>query len=216
MEKIRILIADDQRLFAESLQTVVETKASDIEVIGLAADGKEACTLVEKLRPDVVLMDVRMPAMDGVQATRRIKTEFPETKVMILTTFPDDEFVHEALGYGAIGYLLKDASADEVIAGIRTVSKGYLLIDPSIADHVKGRLSPLREQDMDRHRLKSAFGLSNRELDVLELLAQGLGNKEIQKRLFVAEQTVKNYISSIYSKLGVHHRLELIRRMHPE
>jgi len=211
--KTKVLLADDQLLFVSSLKTVLETEADDIQVVGIAHNGREAVEMVEKLQPDVILMDVRMPEMDGVEAVRAIKENRPDSPIIMLTTFDDDQYVYNAIKYGAMGYLLKNISPSELIASIRACKEGALLLDPSVA-------SKLADQAETMMRVSSDHGdqmahrridmLSNREIEILKLLAQGLGNKQISDRLFISDSTVRNHVSTIYSKLDVHSRYAAI------
>ena len=213
MDKIKVLLVDDQLLFVESLQTVLETRVDDIEVIGIARNGKEAVKMTTKKEPDVVLMDIRMPEMNGVESTKIIAEKFPEIKVLVLTTFDDDEYVIEALKNGAFGYLMKDMFPEELIVAIRVVYRGSFLTSPKLVKKIlkmvknPGNLNEdkLNEADEEIYALST---LSDRELDVLKLMARGYENRGIAERLFIAEQTVKNYVSTIYSKLGVHDRVQ--------
>jgi DNA-binding NarL/FixJ family response regulator len=195
----------------ESLKTVIEIRAPDISVVGIAHNGMEAVKLVEKYKPQIVLMDVRMPILDGVEATRVIHEKFPEVYVIMLTTFDDDTYVKKALSYGAVGYLLKDIAPSELIASLRAIKKGPVLISPSVAakllDHAYG--GGFHKNDSDRETfLKS---LSRREREILDLMAQGYDNREIASELTIAEQTVKNHVSIIYDKLGVRDRVQAIQ-----
>ncbi|TCL75279.1 LuxR family two component transcriptional regulator [Hydrogenispora ethanolica] len=216
MKRIRVLLVDDQKLFAESLRTVLETRARALEVVGVAANGREAVERVAETRPDIVLMDVRMPELNGVESTRAIKERFPATKVLMLTTFDDDEYVVEALHLGAAGYLLKDVPPAELIAAIEAVSEGGVLIAPQVASKLVEKLRQppeskppvLSEEKPAPHWLQQ---LSNREKEILQLIAAGLDNKEIAKRLYIGEQTVKNYVSIIYCKLDTHDRVQAAR-----
>ncbi len=214
MDKIKLLLVDDQTLFVESLKTVLRTRAKDMIVIGVANDGPGALEMVAGEQPDVILMDVRMPGMNGVETTRQIKEKFPLIKVLMLTTFDDDDYVVEALKLGAVGYLLKDMPPAELIKAIRAVHEGGVLISPKVAAKIVDKLvSPAgkaRNPDPELNLLVNE--LSNREKEVLRLLAQGFENKEIAIRLFIAEQTVKNHVSVIYSKLGVHDRVQASRK----
>lgn len=210
MAKIKTLLVDDQILFVESLKTVLRTTAKDIVVIGVAHDGSKAVELVAEEQPDIVLMDVQMPGMNGVEATRLIKEKYSKTRVLMLTTFDDDEYVVEALKLGAVGYLLKDMPPTELIAAVRAVYEGGVLIAPKVAAKLTSKLIC---QPTDANTIPTWLQeLSNREKEVLCLLAQGFENKEIASKLFIAEQTVKNHISIIYSKLGVHDRLQAYRK----
>jgi DNA-binding NarL/FixJ family response regulator len=214
--KHKIIIADDHVLFADSLKIVISIRARDMEVVGVAYNGAEAIDLVEKLKPDIVLMDVRMPKIDGVEATRIIRERHSSVKIMMLTTFADDKYVYEAMRNGAEAYLLKDISPDELIDSIRATLNGTILISPSVASKVisqgyaasqQGSQERAEEQATPRHFF------SERERQILKLIAEGLDNRSIAETLFLAEQTVKNRISDIYSRLGVHNRVQAIRKM---
>ena len=215
MEKIQVLLVDDQTLFVQSLRTVLETRAQDMNVVGVAYDGKKALELVEESHPDIVLMDVRMPVMSGVESTKLIKERYPETKVLMLTTFDDDQYVVEALRLGAVGYLLKDMPPSELISAVRAVHEGGVLISPKVATKLVEKLTVSSEKEKGSSNLSGANlwvnELSSREKKILQLMAQGLDNKEIAKMLFIAEQTVKNHVSVIYSKLGVRDRVQASR-----
>jgi DNA-binding NarL/FixJ family response regulator len=178
-------------------------------VVALALDGTEAIALVEAHRPDIVLMDVRMPVMSGVEATRIIHERHPEVKILVFTTFDDDEYVQSALNYGAIGYLLKNRPPIELINSIRAVKNGIMQIDPGVAE-VLLRQGAQSSQDA-RQVLALIDTLTKREKEVLHLIAQALDNKQIAEHLCVAEQTARNYIHSIYEKLGTSNRLEIVR-----
>ncbi|MDQ7839414.1 MAG: response regulator transcription factor [bacterium] len=221
-EPIRILIADDHTLMREGLQTILETQP-DLRVVGLAATGAEAVAQVQALHPDLVLMDVRMPEMDGVEAARRISEIAPQVQVLMLSAFDDDVYVIEALKAGAVGYLLKDFPSEELIKAIRTVhhSQG-ILIPPAIAARVLGDLAkggPRPEQasvaEMARSGVTTegarlAEPLTPREEDILRLVARGRSNQEIAQALYLAEGTVKNYISRIYAKLPARDRAQAV------
>jgi len=218
--KIRTVIVDDQKLFAEGLRVVLESFGrEDIEVSGIASNGREALALIEKVRPEVVLMDVRMPVMDGVEATRAVKRRWPDVKVMILTTFEDDEYVHDALRSGAIGYILKNIDPKDLVVSVKAVHSGKYLIAPSVglklfshvgADAEEGRASS--ESAAEVNWLLSRFpGLGRREAEVLFMVTRNLDNHEIASRMHIAEQTVRNYTSRIYAKLGVADRLHAIQ-----
>ena len=205
---------DDQILFVESLGRVLETLAPDIKVAGIAHDGEEAIALAERHRPHVVLMDVRMPRMDGVQAVRVLHQRFPQMLVIVLTTFDDDEYVHEALANGAIGYLLKDIPPEKLVSLIRAACEGSFLISPAVAAKV---LRPARAQrgsdsgaEGSGNTLPSLDALTRREREVLVCIAEGLSNGEIADRLFIAEPTVRNHVSAIYGKLGESCRSHLV------
>ncbi len=212
MPDIRVLIVDDQTLMRQGLQTLLEMQ-DDIRIVGQAGDGVEALAQADALKPDVVLMDVRMPRMDGVEATRQIRARLPATQVIILTTFDDDEYVFEGLRAGAMGYLLKDVSAETIADAIRRVARGEALIQPSIARKVVAeftRLGTPTNRPQLQAQPSSPDALSEREMEILRLLAQGLSNREIADKLFITEGTVKNHVSNILAKLGVRDRTQAV------
>ncbi|MFC4610619.1 response regulator [Streptomyces maoxianensis] len=204
---IRVLIADDQAMVRQGF-TVLLNAEPGIEVIGQAVDGREAVSKVAELDPDVVLMDIRMPELGGIEATRRI-TRAPgaTVKVLVLTTFDLDEYVYEALRAGASGFLLKDASASQLAEAVRVVAAGDALLSPNITRRLITEFS--RTAGAPRTPLKERVGdLTERETEVLNLIAQGLSNAEIASRLVVAEQTVKTHVSRILVKLGLRDRTQ--------
>ncbi|MDP9373181.1 MAG: response regulator transcription factor [Chloroflexota bacterium] len=203
---IRILLVDDQALFRESLGLLL-TAQPDLQVVGEAANGEEAVRQAAALRPAVVLMDLRMPVLDGVAATRRLRAEGPETQVIVLTTFDDDEYVFEALRAGAIGYLLKDVSGERLVEAVRAAARGESSLQPAVAAKVIAEFARLTDPARPR-RQPLPEPLSERELEVLRLLATGASNREIADRLFIAEGTVKNHLTSILGKLGVRDRTQ--------
>lgn len=212
MKKIRVLIVDDQMLMRQGLATLLELEP-DLEVAGQAGDGIEAVALVRELKPHVVLMDVRMPRLNGVDATRLVRAQAPETQVIILTTFDDDEYVFEGLRAGAMGYLLKDVSSEDLTDAIRRVARGEALIQPSIARKVVSEFARLGAPDKKNPAHAELLDpLSERELEILKLLAQGMSNREIAETLFITEGTTKNHISNIFSKLGVRDRTQAVLR----
>ena len=203
---IRVLIADDQQMVRQGFSVLLGAQPG-IEVIGQAVDGLDAIAKVAELVPDVVLMDIRMPELGGIEATRRITGERPEIRVLVLTTFDLDEYVYEALRAGASGFLLKDASAEQLAEAVRVVAAGDALLAPGITRRLLAEFSRLD----NRHRspLKSRVGeLTERETEVLALIAQGLSNAEIADRLVVAEQTVKTHVGRILVKLGLRDRTQ--------
>ncbi len=208
-KKIRVLLADDQRLMRDGLRTLLELE-DDLEVVGEAENGRAALDLAASLRPDVVLMDVRMPEMDGVEATRQLAASLPECRVIILTTFDDESIIFEGLRAGALGYLLKDVSGEELAAAIREVNRGGALIQPSVARKVLAEFSrlPAAPTVSPVSPVLPGDGLSERETEILKLVARGLSNKEIALRLSLTEGTVKNYVSAILQKLGVQDRTQ--------
>jgi len=209
-ELISLLLVDDQRLMRDGLRTILELEG-DLHVVAEAEDGAGGLDAYEEHRPDVVLMDIRMPGMDGVEATRRMIERWPEARVIILTTFDDDEYIFEGLRAGALGYLLKDVSGNELAEAIRKVAAGGALIEPSVARKVIAEFARL-EPATRSVNVGLPEPLSEREIEILKLLAQGLSNKEIAKQLFLAEGTVKNYVSNVLSKLGVTDRTQAALR----
>ena len=205
-EAIRILIVDDQRLMREGLHILLELEP-DLQIVGEADNGEAALSAYGELRPDVVLMDVRMPGMDGVEATWRLRERWPEARIVILTTFDDDEYVFEGLRAGALGYLLKDVSGHDLAEAVRTVAAGGALIEPSVAAKVVAQFArmapPARGADAGL-----AEPLSEREVEILRLVAGGLTNRQVAARLFLAEGTVKNHVTSILGKLGARDRTQ--------
>ena len=197
--EVRILLVDDQRLIREGIRVILELE-DDFSIVGEAENGSSALLQYEKLHPDVVLMDIRMPEMTGVEATSKIKKLDPDARIIYLTTFDDDEIIFEGLRAGALGYLLKDVSSTELAEAIRKVSQGGALIEPSIARKVLTEFSRLSSQDSTRMTEPSNL-LSDREQEILLLMAQGSTNKEIASQLFLAEGTIKNYVSGILEKL---------------
>jgi DNA-binding NarL/FixJ family response regulator len=210
MSRLRVLLADDQELFVQSLRTVIERSAEDIEVVGIARNGAEAVAAMEAIGADLVVMDVRMPVMDGVEAARLILERDPGARIMMLTTFEDDGYVKEALERGAVGYLLKDIPPAELIASIRAVASGAFLMAPSVAKNLLRR-AYLKAKGPEAAPPGWFLELSRREREILECLVGGCSNKEVASRLLIAEQTVRNHISAIYDKMGVDDRSQAIR-----
>ena len=200
---IRVLICDDQDVVREGLRAILGT-APGIEVVGAARDGAEALDLVPQTQPDVVLMDLKMPGMNGVQATRAIRDHFPAVRVLVLTTYDADEWVFDAIRSGAAGYLLKDTPRRELIEAIKGTAAGKTHVDPAVA----GRLFAQVAQVAPPPRTAVAADLSPRELEVLHLLARGLNNADIAQRLYLSEGTVRNYVSAILAKLDVSDRTQ--------
>jgi DNA-binding NarL/FixJ family response regulator len=203
---IRVLIADDQQMVRQGFSVLLNTKP-DIEVVGQAVDGLDAVAKVAELVPDVVLMDIRMPELGGIEATRLIIRDRPQIRVLVLTTFDLDEYVYDALRAGASGFLLKDASADQLAEAVRVVAAGDALLAPGITRRLIAQFSRL--DGAPRAPLKERIGdLTERETEVLALIAQGLSNAEIAERLVVAEQTVKTHVGRILVKLGLRDRTQ--------
>ena len=197
---IRIILVDDQNIIREGLGSLLQAK-TDLEVVGEAGNGQEAVQLALKLQPDVVLMDVRMPVMDGVAATRLLHEQAPDIKILILTTFDDDEYITKAMAYGAKGYLLKDTPSEELATAIRSIHKGYTQIGPGLFDKLmvsNSHPSPPPE----------LAELTPREREVLNLIAQGYNNREIAQSLFISERTVKNHVNSILHRLNLRDRTQ--------
>jgi DNA-binding NarL/FixJ family response regulator len=206
--KIRLMLVDDQRLMRDGLRTLLELE-TDLEVVAEAENGQQALDLYAAEKPDVVLMDIRMPVMDGVEATRQLLERWPKALIIILTTFDDDRYVFEGLRAGALGYLLKDVSGAELAEAIRTVVAGGALIEPSVARKMVAefaRLAPSVSTGVE----DLVEPLSERELEILRLLSQGLTNKEIAARAHLAEGTVKNYVSGILAKIDAHDRAQAV------
>ena len=209
-ERIRIMLVDDQRLMRDGLRILLELEP-DLEVVGEAGNGQAAVDTYEAVRPDVVLMDIRMPEMDGVEATRRLCAHWPEARVIILTTFDDDAYVFDGLRAGALGYLLKAVSGQELAEAIRTVMAGGALIEPSVARKVVAEFA--RWAPPARSLAESLpEPLSDREAEVLRLVARSLTNREIAARLNLAEGTVKNYVTNILQKIGARDRTQAVLR----
>ncbi len=205
MSNIRVAVVDDQTLVREGLASLL-AMMPDLTVVGRAADGREALALVAEQSPDVVLMDVRMPGMNGVAATREIRARHPHIHVIVLTTFDDDEYVFESLRAGASGYLLKNADPDHLAAAIRAVHAGDSILDPAVTQKVIRRATcPGEEKPAITERL------TPRERDVLRLMAEGASNAESAAQLYLAEGTVKNHVSRILSKLGARDRAHAVR-----
>jgi DNA-binding NarL/FixJ family response regulator len=200
------LLADDQALFREGLRTLLSMR-SDIEVVGEAANGQEALKLAATLHPAVILMDLRMPLLDGIAATRRLRAGQPECKVIVLTTFDDDEDVFDGLRAGAVGYLLKDAPSEKLAEAIRAAARGESFLQPSVAAKVVAEFTRLADHAPPRPQ-PLIEPLSDRELEILGLIASGASNKEIAAQLSITEGTVKNHVTNILGKLGVRDRTQ--------
>ncbi len=208
-EKIKVLLVDDHNLVREGFAKMLELEP-DMDVVGQAANGEEACTMVEELKPHVVLMDIRLPGFTGIEATKLIKEKFPSVEVIILSMYDEEEYISEAIRAGASSYVLKDISKDELVRAIRVVRSGESLIQPVLAKKIlKGFANLVRDKEIAE--VKAAIGgLSNRELQVLRLAAQGQANKQIAQTLTISEMTVKAYLRSIFTKLEVNGRTEAV------
>jgi DNA-binding NarL/FixJ family response regulator len=204
---IRVLVADDQALVRAGFRAILEAQ-EDLEVVGEAADGGEAVTIAREVRPDVVLMDVRMPGVDGIEATRRLVCDGDAPRVLMLTTFDLDEYVYEAMKAGASGFLLKDAPRDQLVGAVRTVAAGDALLAPAL---VRRLIEDFVRRPPPGARSPTDLGeLTERELEVLALIARGLANAEIAAQLFLSEATVRTHVSHILAKLGLRDRVQAV------
>ena len=208
---IRVLLVDDQALFREGLETLLSVH-KDIQVVGQASNGQEWVEVAAKVHPDVVLMDVRMPILDGVGATRLLKQALPKCRVIVLTTFDDDEYVFDALRAGAMGYLLKDVASARLVEAIRATARGESILEPSVAAKVIAEFTRVSSMVPWAQMEQLVEPLSERELEILGLIARGASNKEIADQLFIAEGTVKNHVTHILGKLGVRDRTQAALR----
>jgi DNA-binding NarL/FixJ family response regulator len=215
--RIRVLAVDDQRVVREGLAMLLGL-LPDVEVVGTAADGEEALTLAGELRPDVILMDLRMPRVDGVEATRRLRASHPEIKVVVLTTYADDRSVIDALRAGALGYLTKDAGADEIRQALQRVASGQASLDPAVQMHLVEAIATTAATataattDVTSAPAASQLpdGLTPREAEVLGLIGAGLSNTEIAAQLFVSEATVKSHVNHMLPKIGARDRAQAV------
>lgn len=210
-DPIRILLVDDQRLMRDGLRTLLELE-DNLEVVSEAADGREAVAAYTAVQPDVVLMDIRMPQMDGVEATRTIRQQWPNARILILTTFDTDQYVFEGIRAGAMGYLLKDLSGAELASAIRTIAAGGALIGPEVAQRVMQQLAQMPTETAVSPPPADVLTdpLTDREMEILQLMAEGLSNPRIAERLFLAEGTVKNYVSQILQKTETRDRAQAV------
>ena len=208
--KIRVLLADDQAILADGIKSVLST-CPEIEVVGTASDGFEALKLLEKTSPDVVLMDIRMPNMNGVIATQEIKRRSPDTKVVILTTFDDSDYILNAINNGASGYLLKDTSASALIDAVKNAYAGDTILPAKIARRIA---DAARLVSNDREiKMKRAYGFSDREVEIAFMLYEGFTNKQIASALKLSDGTARNYISAIYVKMDSANRADAVEKM---
>jgi DNA-binding NarL/FixJ family response regulator len=200
---MKVIICDDQAIVRDGLAMLLKLEP-DIQVVGAAEDGATAVEMVERYKPDLVLMDLKMPILNGVEAARQIRTRYPEVKVLVLTTYNDDEWVFDAIQAGASGYLLKDTPRDDLVKAIRGTVNGRTYVDPAIAGKVLDQVSshPIQESTLFTSKL------TEREVEVLRLIAKGLSNSDISERLYLSEGTIRNHVSAILSKLGVSDRTQ--------
>jgi len=202
---IKVLIADDQKIVCEGLKMILETDPG-IRVVGTAFDGQEALDLVDGLSPDIVLMDLQMPRMNGVQAIRRLKETHPDLPVLVLTTYMDNKWLFDAIRSGASGYLMKDRPRQELLEAIHGTLAGDAYIDPSVAGKVLNNVASSHRQEAP----EDSYNLTDREQDILNLLAQGYSNADISQQLYLSEGTVRNYTSTLFAKLGVGDRTQAV------
>jgi DNA-binding NarL/FixJ family response regulator len=208
MNKIKVLIADDHALFREGTRNLIEQE-KDMQVVGEASDGAETVKLVTTLHPHVVLMDVAMPTINGIEATRQIKTKFPKTAILILTAYDNDQYIVALLEAGAAGYLLKDVSSSNLINAIRAVFAGEAILHPSIARKVFSHFGTSIGQRQSEEPMDSS-GLSERELDILKLAARGMSNQDIANHLYLSRRTIQSHLANIFHKIGVGSRTEAV------
>ena len=212
---MNLLLVDDQRMFAESLKIYLTNYAEEVDIIGICSNGKEACDFVDNKEPDIILMDVHMPVMDGVEAVAKIKAKHPSVKIIMLSTYDEDESVRSALINGASGYLLKDISPTELIVSIRALNSGMIQISPSIAKNLIQSTYVEKKPDSSGKDMDDTFPwfdtLTEREREIFALLATGKDNQQISEELGISPQTVRNRVSTIYSKLEVKDRFEIIQ-----
>jgi two-component system NarL family response regulator len=207
-EVIRVLIADDQAVFRRGLDAVLGAE-EDIKVVAEAADGEAAIARATEVAPDVVLMDIRMPRVNGIEATRRIRELLPSTRILILTVSDEEDDLYEAIRAGANGYLLKDISAEEVANAIHAVVRGHSLISPSMASKLLSEFRALADQTAGKEQLPAPV-LTPRELEVLRLVSRGMSNRDVAEQLYISENTVKNHMRNILEKLHLHTRMEAV------
>ena len=214
---IRIVLVDDQILFVENLRYVLERLSDEIEIVGVAHSGMQAIDMILNLSPDIVLLDVRMPEVNGVAVVERVHPERPNTRIVMLTTFDDDEYIYEALSLGAIGYLLKDMPPADLIQAIRVVMSGQVIVSPVVVQKLlKEQQNPILLQMQNKIPGSSItppwlVTLTKREREILKLMAEGLDNRQISDKMCITQQTVRNHVSEIYSKLDVGTRLEAMK-----
>ena len=209
-QKIRVLVVDDQEDLAKEIKTVVESD-DGLEVVGIATDGLSALEKMHETHADVVLLDIRMPNMNGVVATQRIKTEFPDSKVVILTTFDDSDYILNAINYGASGYLLKDIGASAIIDAVKNAYKGDTVLPAKIARRITDAAKNI---SADREiKLVRVFGFSDREVEIALMIYEGFTNRQISSALKLTEGTTRNYVSSIYLKLQCENRADAVQKI---
>lgn len=207
-KKCQLLIVDDQRIFAEGLKYVIESRTDEFEVFDIVENGKEALKKLQSVVPEIILMDVRMPVMDGVEATKRIHELYPQVKILVLSTFDDDEYVKQSVKYGAAGYLLKNRPPSELIDSIRALKRGIIQIDAAVMENL---FNTSYNSKVNNEMMKLLSTLTTRERQILHSLVKAQKISFIAKEFCIAEQTVRNHISNIYFKLGIHNRIEIVK-----
>ncbi|PRR80993.1 response regulator transcription factor [Clostridium vincentii] len=210
MDNIKILIVDDQTLMRDGLKTIIDLE-DNMKVIATAENGEEAINVCKKNLPDVILMDIRMPVLNGVECTKIIKTLYEKVKILILTTFDDEDYIIDAIANGASGYILKDIEGDDLIKAINDVYKGSFMMPSQIALKIARKLK--NTTNITKEQKKSLKGFSDREIEIAKAMTCGLSNKEISATVFISEGTVKNYVSNIYSKLGTSDRTVAVLKL---
>lgn len=210
MDRIKVLIVDDQTLMRDGLKTIIELE-DNMEVIATAKNGEDAINECKKDLPDLILMDIRMPVLNGVECTKIIKTLYEKVKILILTTFDDEDYIIDAIANGASGYILKDIEGDDLIKAINDAYKGSFMMPSHIALKIAQKLKNTR--NITREQRESLKGFSDRELEIAKAMTSGLSNKEISATLFISEGTVKNYVSNIYSKIGNSDRTSVVLKL---
>lgn len=210
---IKVVIVDDQEIVREGLKMILSLH-EELEIIGEASNGEELLKLMETKKPEVILMDIRMPVMNGIETTKIMKEKYPDVKIIILTTFNEDEYIFEGLKNGADSYILKDSGSNEILTAIKSVTQGEMLLNPKVTAKVVNALNSMKPasdtKNKDSEKKKLLGTLTPRELEVAKHILEGKSNKEISKDLFVTEGTVKNYVSKILEKLEIKSRSELI------
>jgi DNA-binding NarL/FixJ family response regulator len=204
---IRVMLCDDQTLVTDGLQLILETDSS-LKVVGIARDGVQATEIVPQVKPDIILMDLKMPGMNGVHATQAIRRNYPNIPVLVLTTFDDEAWLMDAIRSGAAGYLLKDTPRDRLIAAIKDTVAGKAHVDPNVAGKLLSQVAHTPSPNAPPPAF--SYDLNERELAILKLMTHGLNNAEIAKRLYLSEGTVRNYASAIFAKMGVSDRLQAV------
>jgi DNA-binding NarL/FixJ family response regulator len=208
---LKLVIVDDQKLFRQNLKTVIELRMPDVKVVGVAGNGQEALEVIQTARPDLILLDMRMPVMDGVECLRQLRAAGNEAQIVVLTTFDDDEYVFAALRLGAVGYLLKDIEPEELTDAIGRLRRGGKLVSPQVTMKLVNEVTRQRSGVGESLPAKNLTRLTQREIEVLKHMALGEDNREIANSLFITEGTVKNYVSTIYEKLELRDRAQAIR-----